>query len=232
MTTPPIFHNLSGMPPGEPITVGILEDSPPALQGLTFIINNAPGLKCVAACGSAEEALRFFTASRPQVILCDINLPVMSGIEFVGQMHPLLPDTQFLMLTVLEDYENIFAALRAGATGYLTKATSPGKLVEAIREIFEGGSPMSSQVARQVISSWKATVGVGLNRAGPDEKLSHPDLSERESEVLRLISLGFLYKEVASTLGISQGTVRTHIQRIYRKLHVRSKIEALRKIKL
>lgn len=217
---------------GDAITVGIVEDSADARQSLAFIVHTSPGLKCIGACSTAEEAVPTFSALRPNVVLCDINLPRMSGIEFVRKMHPILPQTQFLMLTVLEDYETIFAALRAGATGYLIKSTPPGKLLEAIHEIFAGGSPMSSQVARQVISAWKE--GDEPKGAHQDhiESFTHADLSERECEVLRLISRGFLYKEVAETLGISQGTVRTHIQRIYRKLHVRSKIEAMQKLNM
>ncbi|HEV8541916.1 MAG TPA: response regulator transcription factor [Verrucomicrobiae bacterium] len=219
------------MLPKESITVGILEDSLATRQGLAFIVNHTPGLHCVAACGSAEEAIPAFASFQPNVILCDINLPVMSGVEFVAKMHPLLPETQFLMLTVLEDYETIFAALRAGATGYLLKATPPVKLVDAIHEIVTGGSPMSSQVARQVIDAWKTT-NVPVTAPAPRKEINPlSELSEREGEVLHLISLGFLYKEVADTLGISQGTVRSHIQRIYRKLHVRSKIEAIQRVR-
>ena len=215
----------------DPIKIAILEDNDGTRQALAYILNTTPGLSCIATSSRGEEALKKFPSLKPDVLLLDIQLPGMSGVECLRKLAPLLPQSQFMMLTVLEDYDTIFEALRAGATGYLLKSTPPGKIVEAIQELHAGGSPISSQIARQIISSFSVSSAKPSNPKSEDEIFYHPDLSERESEVLHWLSKGYLYKEVARELGISAGTVRTHVQRIYRKLHVRSKTEAASKVK-
>jgi DNA-binding NarL/FixJ family response regulator len=150
----------------------------------------------------------------------DINLPGLSGIEGVRQLKPLLPTTQFLMLTVFEDVDHIFDALAAGATGYLLKQTPRGELLAAIKEVHAGGSPMTGNIARRVVQAFHDEAG------GPPESAS---LSQREREVLELLARGYLYKEIMDTLAISRGSVNTYIRRVYEKLHVRSRWEAVAK---
>ncbi len=226
-----------------PIRTAILEDDNEARQALAYILGHAAGLELAGASASGEDALVCFPSLRPDVVLIDIQLPGMNGIECLRALAPLLPGTQFMMLTVVEDYDNIFAALRGGATGYLLKSTPPAKIIEAVQELHAGGSPISSQIARHVISVFRETAGQAPRRTGDAadtmrtkdvvlaEVFQHPDLSDRESEVLHWLAKGCLYKEVAAQLAISPATVRTHVQRIYRKLHVRSKTAAASKIR-
>jgi DNA-binding NarL/FixJ family response regulator len=202
------------------IAVSIIEDDAPARGILADWIRRAPGFRCAGAHGSGESALATLPAEQPTVVLMDINLPGMTGIECVRRLKPLLPDTQFVMLTVYEDAEHIYNALAAGASGYLLKRTPRAELLAALKDVHAGGSPMTSHIARKVVQSFQQS-GVQLSDA--------EDLSPREREVLELLARGYLYKEIAETLQISVPTVNTYIRRIYEKLHVRSRSQAVAK---
>lgn len=171
--------------------------------------------------GSAESALAALPAAKPEVVLMDINLPGLNGIECVRQLKPLLPDTQFLMLTVYEDADHIFNALMVGATGYLLKQTPRNELLAALKQVHAGGSPMTSNIARKVVQSFQ--------RHSQAADAADVELSPREAEVLELLARGYLYKEIAEALAISLPTVNTYIRRIYEKLHVRSRAQAVAK---
>jgi DNA-binding NarL/FixJ family response regulator len=203
-----------------PITVSIVEDNEQLRGTLARVISRAEGFRCVSQYGDAESALEGLPKDRPRVILMDINLPGLNGVECVRRLKPLVPETLVVMLTVYEDTENIFNALAAGAAGYLLKRTKSAELLEAIREVHRGGSPMTTHIARKVTQSFQ--------RAGPSPQPTE-NLSEREQEVLDCLSQGFLYKEIADKLGISYETVHTYIRRIYEKLQVRTRTEAVAK---
>lgn len=202
------------------IVVSIVEDDAPARGILADWIHRAPGFRCVSRHSSGEAAVAALPAEKPAVVLMDINLPGMSGIECVRRLKPLLPDTQFVMLTVYEDADHIFNALAVGASGYLLKRVSRGELLAALRDVSAGGSPMSSNIARKVVQSFQRPV------LQPSEAM---ELSPREREVLELLARGYLYKEIAESLQISGPTVNTYIRRIYEKLHVRSRSQAVAK---
>lgn len=202
------------------ITVSIVEDNEQLRTTLARVINRAEGFRCLSTYGSAEAALESLPGDRPNVVLMDINLPGMNGVECVRQLKQLVPTVQVLMLTVYEDTENIFNALAAGATGYLLKRTKSAELLDAIREVNAGGSPMTTHIARKVIQSFQKT--------GPSAQPAE-NLSEREQQVLECLSQGFLYKEIAEKLGISYETVHTYVRRIYEKLQVRTRTEAVAK---
>lgn len=203
------------------ITVAIVEDDKGLREDLASFINNRRGLRCAATFPTAEDALKSLPDKPPDVVLMDINLPGMSGIECIHALKPRLPDTQFMVLTVFEESEKIFAALRAGASGYLLKRAAPAELAEAIEQVHAGGSPMSPQIARQVVQFFqmqkKATAKVSADME---------DLTDRERDLLALLARGKAYKEISDQLGISVDTVRSHIRRIYKKLHVHSRTEA------
>jgi DNA-binding NarL/FixJ family response regulator len=203
-----------------PITVSIVEDNDQLRNTLVRVINRAEGFKCVSDYGSAEAALEGLPAVKPEVVLMDINLPGMNGVECVRQLKQRSVPSLVVMLTVYEDTENIFNALAAGASGYLLKRTKAAELIEAIREVRGGGSPMTTHIARKVIQSFQ--------RSGPSSSPAE-NLSQREQEVLECLSQGFLYKEIAEKLGISYETVHTYIRRIYEKLQVRTRTEAVAK---
>jgi DNA-binding NarL/FixJ family response regulator len=203
-----------------PISVSIVEDNEQLRGTLVRVINRADGFRCVSNYGSAEAALEGLPVDKPEVVLMDINLPGMNGVECVRQLKQRAPATQVVMLTVYEDTENIFNALAAGAAGYLLKRTKSGELIEALREVHSGGSPMTTHIARKVIQSFQ--------KSGPSISPSE-NLSQREQEVLECLSQGFLYKEIAEKLGISYETVHTYIRRIYEKLQVRTRTEAVAK---
>lgn len=179
------------------------------------------GFEVVAQYGSTEAAVAGLGADRPDVVLVDINLPGQSGIECVRQLKPLLPATQFAMVTVYEDADRIFQALAVGATGYLLKQTPRAELIAAIRELHAGGSPMSTNIARKVVQSF--------HRA-PAPPPAEAALTPRERQVLDELVRGLLYKEIAEALGISMGTLHTYIRRIYEKLHVHSRAQAVAKV--
>ena len=202
-----------------PITVAIVEDNAQLRNTLGKVINRADGFSCVGMYATAEEALEAIPRNPPDVVLMDINLPGMNGVECVSELKKILPKILIVMLTVYEDTDNIFNALKAGATGYLLKRTSKDELLEAIRDVYKGGSPMTTHIARKVVQSFQRA----------DSTLPSENLSTREQEVLECLAKGFLYKEIADKLGISYETVRTYIRRIYEKLQVRSRTEAVAK---
>jgi DNA-binding NarL/FixJ family response regulator len=201
----------------ENIDVSIVEDLPEVRDGLRFIVNQATGLTCMAAYGSGEEAYAGLLAAPPDIVIMDISLPGETGIACIRRLKDKGFAGQFLMFTVYEDSDQVFEALGAGASGYLLKSAAPEKIVSAVQELYEGGSPMSAAIARRVVNSFRSS--------GEGDKLS-----SREMEVLTLLSKGFLYKEIAAQLFLSVGTVRQHIHHIYEKLHVQNRTEALNKV--
>src|ERR1044071_1619959 len=203
-----------------PITVSIVEDNDKLRGTLARVLNRADGFKCLSEYSSAEEALKDLPNIKPEVVLMDINLPGINGVECVRQLKQALPSLQVIMLTVYEDTENIFSALAAGATGYMLKRTKTPELLEAIKEVNRGGSPMTTHIARKVTQSFL--------KAGPSPPPTE-NLSEREQKVLDCLSQGLIYKEIAEKLGISYETVHTYIRRIYEKLQVRTRTEAVAK---
>ena len=204
------------------ISVSLVDDEKELRQSITTFINGAPGFKCVSAYGSAETALKGIPLDKPEVVLMDINLGGMSGIQCVEKLKTAMPDLQILMLTVYEDTDQIFQALSAGASGYLLKRSSPTKLLQAIREIHAGGSPMTSSIARKVVASIQTSKQA--NRGKPQVHLS-----PREETVLNCLARGLTYREIASELDISIETIRTHLRRTYEKLQVQSRTEAVAK---
>jgi len=202
----------------EPIRIIIVEDDTAVREGLRQLINGSEGFSCITACGSAEQALIAIANEEPDVVLMDINLPGMNGIDCVVCIKNSWPGIQVMMLTVFDNSDEIFKSLSAGATGYLLKKTPPAKLLESITELVNGGSPMSGEIARKVVQTFAKPVSHTI----PDVSLT-----PREEEILSYLSRGFLYKEIASELSISIETVRTHIRKIYQKLQVRTRTEAV-----
>ena len=203
------------------IAVAIVEDDVPAREILAGWIRSAEGFRLAGEYDDAESAIARLPLEKPSVVLFDINLPGMNGIECVRKLKPRLPDTQFLMVTVYEDANHIFNALSAGASGYLLKQMRRNELLDAMKDVHAGGSPMSSQIARKVVQSFRRN-----ENQGGGETI---ELSPREREVLELLARGYLYKEIAEMLKISVQTVNTYIRRIYEKLHVRSRAQAVAK---
>jgi DNA-binding NarL/FixJ family response regulator len=202
------------------IGVSIVEDDAETREILAGWIKNSHDLHLVSSYGTGERAAVRFPSDKPEVVLMDIDLPGISGIECVRQLKHLLPDTQFLMLTVYEDSDYLFSALASGASGYLLKRTSPKELINAVRDVHSGGSPMSSNIARKVVQSFRQEA------AGPN---GVEDLTLRERQVLQLLAAGDLYKEIADHLEISVTTVNAHVRSIYVKLQVRSRGQAVAK---
>jgi len=200
--------------------VAIVEDDGPTRRILVDVITSAPDLELVSHYGGGERAVESLVHDRPDVVLMDINMPHLNGVECVRRLKPSLPATQFLMLTVYEDPDHIFAALAAGATGYLLKSTRREELLMAIDQVMQGGSPMSSSIARKVVQSF------ARNKAQPE---GLETLSAREQAVLALLTKGYLYKEIADSLGVTVPTVSTYIRRIYEKLQVHSRSQAVAK---
>jgi DNA-binding NarL/FixJ family response regulator len=203
------------------ITISIVEDQREMRESLAEWVGSAPGLHCVGTHASAEEALRDIPAENPDVVLMDINLTGMSGIECVARLKERRPGTQVLMLTTYDDGDLIFDSLRAGANGYLLKNMPREELVEAVQQVRAGGAPMSLRVARKVIDYF--------HRA-PKPASEVEQLTGRELEILKLLAKGYMYKEIADHLAISMSTVRTHISAVYEKLHVHSRTEAAMKL--
>jgi DNA-binding NarL/FixJ family response regulator len=203
-----------------PIKVSIVEDNEQLRGTLARLIGKADGFQFVSQYESAEAALEGLPKDRPEVVLMDINLPGISGVECVRRLKRSSPEISAVMLTAYEDTENIFNALAAGANGYLLKRAPRAELLEAIREVHLGGSPMTTHIARKVVQSFQ--------KAAPSPQTGEA-LSTREQEVLDCLSQGFLYKEIAEKLGISYETVHTYIRRIYEKLQVRTRTEAVAK---
>jgi DNA-binding NarL/FixJ family response regulator len=202
------------------ISVAIVEDVKDIREGLRLLIDSSEGFLCHEVYATAEEALKGLLQSQPDVVLMDINLPGMNGIECIHHLKPKCPATQFIMSTVYEDDESIFESLKAGATGYLLKKTEPVKILEAIKDVYNGGSPMSTQIARKVIGSFQAKTGIDDTDV----------LTPKEKDILKALSKGLRYKEIASEMYISVETVRTHVRHIYEKLQVQSRTEALNKV--
>ncbi|HVM48994.1 MAG TPA: response regulator transcription factor [Candidatus Acidoferrum sp.] len=200
------------------IKVSIVEDNRGTRESLSELLARAPMLRCVGAYPSGEEALRHIPTEQPDVVLMDINLPGMSGIECVTRLKERLPKTQVLMLTTYDESDLIFDSLRRGASGYLLKNMPPAELIQAVEQVHAGGAPMSMQIARKVVSHFQR-----ITQPASDVER----LTKREQEILGLLAKGFLYKEIADQLGISLSTVRAHLHTIYEKLHVQSRTEAV-----
>ncbi|HWI59294.1 MAG TPA: response regulator transcription factor [Bacillota bacterium] len=201
-----------------PIQVAIVEDDEEIRANLTHRIGEQSGFRLLGSYGDAETALAELPRHTPDVVLMDINLPGMDGVECVRQLKPKIPRAQFIMLTVYEDSNRLFKSLTAGASGYLLKRTPPAKLLAAIREAYEGGSPMTPQIARKVVQHFQQV---------PESAPELQKLTPRETEVLNQLAKGFRYKEIVDNLGISSGTLHSYIRSIYDKLHVHSRTEAV-----
>jgi len=203
-----------------------VDDNPDLRSALEEILRMSDNYRCVGTMSNAREAMQKLPSLTPDVVLMDINLGGdESGIDSVKMLKPQIPQTNFMMCTVYEENEKIFEALSAGASGYILKKTAPSKMLEAIRELYEGGAPMSSQIARKVVAAFQSK---GSSSAGqPVEKLEQ--LSTREKEILVQLSKGLMYKEIAAELHISAETVRKHVYHVYEKLHVTNRIEAVNK---
>jgi DNA-binding NarL/FixJ family response regulator len=202
------------------ISVSIVDDEKKLCQSISTFLNGSPGFRCVSIYGNAEAALKHLPVDQPDVVLMDINMAGMNGIECVRQLKTLAPQIQILMFTIYEDTEQIFKALAAGATGYLLKRLEPGELLQSIRDVHTGGSPMSNSIARKVVASFQEA-----NQAGEKQNL----LTPREQAVLDCLAQGLAYKQIADKLGISINTIRAHLRHIYEKLHVQSRTEAVAK---
>jgi DNA-binding NarL/FixJ family response regulator len=201
------------------IRIGIVEDNRDLRETLQQMVENATGLRFVCAFSNAEDAIRSLPKDPPDVVLMDIHLPFRSGIECTRRLKDLCPGIQVLILTVYEDSESIFDALKAGASGYLLKRSSAAEILAAISDVSLGGAPMSSQIARQVVASFQ--------KPTPTLEPEGEPLSERESEVLGYITKGYTAKEIAGKMHVSINTVKTHLRHVYQKLHVRSRTEIL-----
>ena len=200
------------------IAVSIVEDNSQVRSSLAKLIDSSPGFRCVSKHGSAEDALKEIPGQRPQVVLMDINLPGMSGVQCSAALKARLPKTVILMLTAYDNSELIFESLRSGASGYLMKNTEPDEIIAAIEQVHAGGSPMSMQIARKVVSHFQEI-------KKPSSEFEQ--LTPRETEILSLLAKGFLYKEIADQCQISLHTVRGHVHLVYEKLHVQSRSEAI-----
>jgi DNA-binding NarL/FixJ family response regulator len=202
--------------------VAIVEDNKDILQALEQIVGMTDECELCCSCISGEEALQRLPACHADVVLMDIHLGGINGIEVVRELKPQLPKTQFMMCTIYEEDEKIFEALSAGASGYITKKTAPGQMIDAIKELHHGGAPMSRQIARKVVSAFSVKPS-----SASEETLER--LSRREAEILEMLSKGLVYKEIADELSISSETVRKHVYNIYNKLHVSNRVEAVNK---
>jgi DNA-binding NarL/FixJ family response regulator len=200
------------------VAVSIVEDDRGTRESIVELLGRAPGVQCVGAHATGEEALAAIPGEKPDVVLMDINLPGMSGIQCVAQLKERLPKSQVLMLTTYEDGDRIFESLRAGASGYLLKNIPPAELVQAVEQVHAGGAPMSMQIARKVVNHFQQI----KQPASEMEKLT-----KREQEILALLAKGYLYKEIADNLGITLSTVRAHLHTVYEKLHVQSRTQAV-----
>ncbi|HWC59487.1 MAG TPA: response regulator transcription factor [Verrucomicrobiae bacterium] len=207
-------------PPPTPITVAIVEDNRGTREGLVELLGRAPNLQCVGAYASGEDAVRDLPGQKPKVVLMDINLPGMSGVECVARLKERLPQSLVLMLTTYEESDLIFASLRAGASGYLLKNMHPAELTQAVEQVHSGGAPMSMQIARKVVNHFQQI-------KAPTSEMEK--LTKRELEILTLLAKGYLYKEIGEHLGITLSTVRAHLHTIYEKLHVQSRTQAVLK---
>ncbi|MEP7164871.1 MAG: response regulator transcription factor [Ferruginibacter sp.] len=201
------------------ISVSIVEDLPEIRSSLERLVKEQQDMLLFSVSSNAEEAMPELVRTQPSIVIMDINMPGMNGIDCIRAIKNDCPATQFMIFTIYENDEKIFDALAAGASGYLLKKTSSEKILEAIKELYHGGSPMSTPIARKVINHFKETKAPG-----------HESLTNKENEILNLLAKGFLYKEIAAKLSISVGTVTQHIHNIYEKLHVTNKTEAINKL--
>ena len=202
--------------------IAIVEDNKTIRESLAEFVQTDSENRCVCTCATAEEALKVIPKLAPEIVLMDVQLPNMSGIECCAQLKQLLPTVQIIMVTVYEDTERIFKALRAGACGYLLKRCTPEELISAIHEVRQGGAPMSREIARKVIFSFQEPLAAAAEVE---------DLSPRERDILELLAGGLPNKEIASRMGVTDGTVRWHLRHVYHKLHVRSRTEAALKFR-
>ena len=203
------------------ITLAIVEDLDEVRDGLKNFISLSQDFKVLDTFKTAEEAAYDLPKLKPDIVIMDISLPGMNGIECIRQVKDKIPGTQFMMFTVYENDEKVFEALKAGASGYLLKNTGLVQLIESLKELHNGGSPMSANIARKLVT---------LFRSGQKETAKVEALSTRENEILLLLTKGLLYKEIAEQLSISVSTVRQHIHHIYEKLHVQNRTEAINKV--
>lgn len=202
-----------------PVRVAIVEDDAGLRESLVIILSTSEDFRCVGVFASGEEALTGIPPLRPEVVLMDIKLPGISGIECVARLKRRLPELSVVMLTVFEDSDKLFSALKAGADGYLVKSTPAEELLVALREVLRGGAPLSSHIARKVVQSFHQVAAV------PETQR----LTDREQDILGRLAQGYLIKEIADQLGVSLETVRTHMKHIYEKLHVNSRTQAVLK---
>jgi DNA-binding NarL/FixJ family response regulator len=204
------------------VNIAVVEDDASVRELLSERINHAEGFCCISQHANTCSALAQLPAEKPAIVLVDINLPDLSGIECVRRLKPLMPETQFMMLTVYEDSDHIFSALEAGAIGYLLKPTPGNKLIAALQQICKGGAPMTGYIARKVVQSFQEMPG--------GKEVAVEGLSTRELEVLKLLASGYFYKEIAEKLGVKMSTINTYIVRIYEKLQVHSRARAIAKL--
>lgn len=202
------------------LNIGIVEDEKQIREGIASLINEHEGFTCKHTFECAEDAIKKIPSLNLNVVLMDIHLPVKSGIECVAELKPLCLNTQFVMFTSYEDTDSVFNALKVGATGYLTKTTQFPKVIEALIDVSNGGSPMSSHIARKIVTSFHAA----------ESNIELQKLTVREKEIVEYLSKGLRYKEIANKIFLSQETVRTHIRNIYEKLQVNSRTDALNKL--
>lgn len=203
------------------LKVAIVEDEPRWRTNLELLLRETEGLECVGSYSSGEEALQDLPSRHPKVVLMDINLPGMSGVECTRQLRTLLPEAQIVMLTVYDDSDRIFQALQMGASGYLLKRATADEILQAIQDVHRGGAPMSAYIARKVVQSFQ--------RQAPSTSKPDEVLSKRESEVLGYVARGYSDKEVADALGLTPATIRSYLKNIYSKLHVHSRTQAIMK---
>ena len=212
------------MNPSDPdIRVSIVDDDESFGDSLLLLINGTSGLACISRYSDGRSAMQGLIRDRPDVILMDLHMPEASGIECIKNLKPRLKDAQFVVLTSYSDDQRVFESLKSGASGYMLKRCAPLEILQAITEVHAGGSPMSSYIARRVVQSFSA----GKDQKMPARASDLPKLSPRETEIVVLLSQGYLYKEIAGDLSISIETVRTHLRRTYEKLQVRTRTEAV-----
>lgn len=206
----------------KPISVSIVEDQKDIREGLEEIFKNSPEFLFLSSYANAEDAVQGLPVADPDIVIMDINLPGMNGIECIQQVKLVCPQMQFMMYTIYENHEHVLEALSAGASGYLLKNTPANKIEESVKELYEGGSPMNSHIARKLVATFQKKP-----ERNPQKEFN---ISNREQEILNLLAKGYLYKEIAVQCGISTGTVKQHIHNIYEKLHVQNRTEALNKV--
>jgi DNA-binding NarL/FixJ family response regulator len=205
------------------IKIAIVEDDVPFQKSLRRVIESKSGLKCIAVCGSGAEALKMIPANPPDIVIMDLNLPDMSGADVTARLKPDLPDMGIIILTVYNDADSIFNALRSGASGYLLKQATAREILDAIDVAYRGGAPMTNEIARKVIAAF---------RAPPAQvKEAAEGLAPREKEILDLLASGYANKEIADKLSLTVGTVCWYLHGIYKKLHVQSRMQAVNKIR-